>query len=66
MLSMAGVSVHIAPEMMKVTPVDQAEMKATRMKRRVYDILSKASQKPADRKVMVCSHSLPVWFMLHR
>lgn len=52
MLSMAGVSVHIAPEMMKVTPVDQAEMKATRMKRRVYDILSKASQKPADRKVM--------------
>ena len=56
---------HIAPEMMKVTPVDQAEMKATRMKRRVYDILSKASQKSADRKVMVCSHSLLVWFTLH-
>ncbi len=55
MLSMAGVSIHIAPEMMKVTPVDEAEMKATRMKRRVYDILSKAAQKPADRKVLVCS-----------
>ncbi|KAL0029968.1 hypothetical protein WJX77_010608 [Trebouxia sp. C0004] len=50
MLSMAGVSLHIAPEVMKVTPVDEAEMKATRMKRRVYDILSKAAQKPVDRK----------------
>ncbi len=66
MLSMAGVSIHIAPEMMKVTPVDEAEMKATRMKRRVYDILSKAAQKPADRKVLLCSYSLPVWFIFYR
>jgi len=46
--------------MMKVTPVDEAEMKATRIKRRVYDLLSKATQKPADRKVLVCSYCLPV------
>lgn len=52
-LSMAGVSVHIAPEVLKVTPVDEAEMKATRMKRRVYDILNKAAQKPADRLELV-------------
>ena len=48
-LSMAGVSVHLAPEALKVTAVDEAEMKATRMKRRVYDILKKAAQKPNDR-----------------
>lgn len=33
---------------MMLTPFDEAEMKATRMKRRVYDILKKATQKPAD------------------
>ena len=49
MLNMQGVSIHIAPEAFKVTPVDEAEMKGTRMKRRVYDILSKAAHKPHDR-----------------
>ena len=46
---MAGVSVHVHAAAMTVTPFDEAEMKATRMKRRVYDILNKATQKPADR-----------------
>ncbi len=53
MLNMEGVSVHIAPEALKVTAFDKAEMKATRMKQRVYDILSKAAQKPADRSAVM-------------
>ena len=48
---MAGVSVHIPPAAMELTPFDEEEMKATRMKRRVYDVLNKAAQKPVDRYV---------------
>lgn len=46
---MAGVSVHIPAAAMELTAFDQKEMAATRMKRRVYDILNKAAQRPADR-----------------
>ena len=51
LLNMEGVSVHIPQDTLVVTPVDEAEMKATRLKRRVYDILLKASLKSADRWV---------------
>ncbi|KAL3138008.1 hypothetical protein ABBQ38_005244 [Trebouxia sp. C0009 RCD-2024] len=47
-LSMEGVSVQVPAAAMKLTPFDQAEMDATRMKRRVSDILRKAADKPAD------------------
>ena len=46
---MTGVSVHIPAQAMKLTAFDRAEMKATRMKARVYDILNTASRQPADR-----------------
>ena len=49
LLNMEGVTVHIPQDTLVVTPVDEAEMKATRLKPRVYDILHKASQKPANR-----------------
>lgn len=49
---MADVSVHIPAAAMKLTPFDQKEMAATRMKRRVVDILNKAAPKPTDR----CAH----------
>ena len=45
LLNMEGVDVHIPQDTLVVTPVDEAEMKATRMKRRVYDILQKAALK---------------------
>lgn len=48
-LNTAGVSVHIPPAALQLTPFDQKEMEATRMKKRVYDILKKAAQMPADR-----------------
>ena len=46
---MPGISVHVPAAAVELTPFDQKEMAATRMKRRVYDILNKAAQKSADR-----------------
>lgn len=48
-LEMPGVQVHIDKAALQNTPTAEAEMKATRMKRRVYDILAKAAQKPLQR-----------------
>lgn len=45
---MPGVQVHIDAAALQTTVTDEAEMKATRMKRRVFDILSKAALKPKD------------------
>lgn len=38
--------VKMDPEVFKVSPACEAEMKATRMKKRVFDILSKALAEP--------------------
>lgn len=46
MLSLEGVQVKMDPEVFKVSPACEAEMKATRMKKRVFDILSKALAEP--------------------
>lgn len=36
----ASIAIHAAPEQMVVSDEDQAAMKAVRMKRRIYDIIS--------------------------
>lgn len=57
---MEGVSVQVPAAAMNLTPFDQAEMDATRMKRRVYDTLRKAADKQADGCVNCQLHS--IWF----
>ena len=37
---------HVSPEAMQLTEPDQAEMKASRIKKRVFDILKTASEAP--------------------
>ena len=39
-----GVQVHVPQEAMQLTEADRAEMKASRIKKRVYDILKAASE----------------------
>lgn len=46
MLSLEGVQVHMRPEDFQLKPACEAEMKATRMKKRVYEILQKAMAEP--------------------
>ena len=41
-----GVQVHVSPEAMQLTEADEAEMKASRIKKRVFDILKAASEAP--------------------
>lgn len=48
MLSLNGVQVKMDPEAFKLNPACEAEMKGTRMKKRVYDILSKALAEPRE------------------
>lgn len=48
-LEMPGVQVHINKAALKTTAFDEAEMQATRMKRRVYDILTKAANRAPQR-----------------
>ena len=43
-----GVQVHIPQEAMQLTEADRAEMKASRIKKRVYDILKTACEAPAS------------------
>ena len=65
-LEMPGVQVHIDKASLQTTAVDQAEMKATRMKRRIYDILAKAAEKPPQRYVhrqAGCEDAGPCWDM---
>ncbi|CAL5228332.1 g11441 [Coccomyxa viridis] len=41
-----GVQVHVSPEAMQLTEADEAEIKASRIKKRVFDILKAASEAP--------------------
>ena len=41
-----GVQVHVSPEAMQPTEADTTEMKASRLKKRVFDILKAASEAP--------------------
>ena len=41
-----GVQVHVSPEAMQLTAADRAEMQASRIKKRVFDILKGASEAP--------------------
>ncbi len=41
-----GVQVHVSLEAMQLTEADTAEMKASRLKKRVLDILKAASEAP--------------------
>ena len=43
-----GVQVHIPQEALQLTEADRAEMKASRIKKRVYDILKTACEAPAS------------------
>jgi adrenodoxin-NADP+ reductase len=44
-----GVSIHIPSESMVVTQADKAEMKASRAKKRVFEILSNAAKADAQK-----------------
>ncbi|KAL4420950.1 hypothetical protein ABPG77_004579 [Micractinium sp. CCAP 211/92] len=46
LLGLQGVQVRMRPEDFQLNPACQAEMKATRMKKRVYEILQKALAEP--------------------
>ena len=43
-----GVQMHIPQEALQLTEADRAEMKASRIKKRVYDILKTACEAPAS------------------
>lgn len=42
-MSLPGVAVHAPAQQMQVSPADQAVMKAQRLKRRLYEIVSQVS-----------------------
>ncbi|KAK9830361.1 hypothetical protein WJX72_011281 [[Myrmecia] bisecta] len=43
LLTLPGLQVHIDPQMLQLSPVDELEVKSTRMKRRVLEIITKAA-----------------------
>lgn len=47
-IKLPGVQVHVSPEAMQLTEADRAEMQASRLKKRVFDILKAASEAPAS------------------
>lgn len=49
LVTLEDVAVHAPPDQMAVSPADEAEMKAVRMRRRMYDLIKGAAAKqPAD------------------
>jgi hypothetical protein len=44
-----GVQVHIPQDVLQLTDADLAELKASRIKKRVYEILKTASESPSPR-----------------
>ncbi|GBF88624.1 NADPH:adrenodoxin mitochondrial-like [Raphidocelis subcapitata] len=45
LVTLDGVAVHAPPDQMAVSPADEAEMKAVRMRRRMYDLIKGAAAK---------------------
>ena len=45
-LGMEGIKVCMDPQQMIPTPIDEAEMKASRQRKRVFDIMRKAAEAP--------------------
>ena len=52
-----GVALHIPPDALQLTDADRAEMAASRVKKRLFDILTTAAAKPAA--PAGCVHALP-------
>ena len=48
-LNMEGITVSIDSADMKLTDLDQKELKSSRVRKRVYDLLEKASLPDAER-----------------
>ena len=44
-----GIQVHVTQEAMQLTEADKAEMRASRIKKRVFDILKTASEAPQSK-----------------
>ena len=44
-LNMEGINLHVDPQQLQLTEADQAELKAQRMKKRMFEILQKAAQR---------------------
>ena len=41
---MEGINLHVDPQQLQLTEADQAELKAQRMRKRMFEILQKAAQ----------------------
>lgn len=47
LLNMEGITVHIDPEQLVLSPEEEAEIKGNRIKRRIHDVLSAAEKNAA-------------------
>ena len=47
MTKLPGVSLHVPPDALQLTEADKEEMKTSRVKKRVFEILTAATAKPA-------------------
>jgi hypothetical protein len=59
LVNLPNIGVHAAPGQLAVSEQDKAEMKATRMKRRIFDLVSTVSQHPGQHGEAQHSHACP-------
>lgn len=55
---MPSIAVHAQPSQLAVSEADQAQMKATRLKRRIYELISNVSRSQLHPAAQLCHPSM--------